>query len=349
MMKSSTLNPSVPTTERAAPTVADAFTNRPNNFDAIRLGAALLVLFSHAFALTGAADAEPVARLLQRAMDGGSLAVATFFVLSGFLIARSATIHRPAAFARARVLRIYPAYLVLLLLQTFALGLAMSTHPWSAYLTDRATWVALLTGLALSPRLGLPGVFEANPLPLEVNGSLWTLRIEALCYVVAALLARSRRSFALTAALSVLLLVTILAVPLPPAPLAILRDALFFAAGMLLWLARDRIILHPAMAALAAAAFLLLAGTPLAVPVAHLALPYLVIWLGLAPRLPPRLTPRADLSYGAYLYAFPVQQCLVALIPGLGPYPLAALALIPVLLLAWLSHKLVEAPALALK
>ena len=58
-----------------------------NNFDLIRFAAASLVLFSHAYALSRL-DHKPIVALTGYE-SGGAIGVATFFVISGYLVAAS--------------------------------------------------------------------------------------------------------------------------------------------------------------------------------------------------------------------------------------------------------------------
>ena len=63
-----------------------------------------------------------------------------------------------------------------------------------------------------------------------------------------------------------------------------------------------------------------------------------------------RLTAPGDVSYGIYVYAFPVQQSVAALWgPGLDPLVMMAIAFPVTYGLAFMSWRLVERPALALK
>lgn len=318
-----------------------------NNFDLVRLGAALLVLFSHSFVLTGRADDEPVAWLFRHFIDGGGLAVAAFFVLSGFLIAGSAERHSMARYARARALRIYPAYLVVIGVQTLGVGVLMTRLGVGPYLADPAVWVALARGAVFSPAMGLPGVFEANPLPLQVNGSLWTLRVEVVCYMVLAAAAWCgvlRRGWVLG---GVVLGYGLLgAASELPRVLPIVECGLYFGVGAAFWCWRDRVVLRGRLVVLGAVALVGVAGTGMAPLVWHAVLPYVVLGAGLTrPVAVAAMRRLGDVSYGTYLFAFPIQQCLVA---WLAPSPgvLAALAVPPTLLCAVLSRRLIEVPAL---
>lgn len=342
-----------------AETVAARFATGRNNFDAVRLAAALTVLASHAYVLTGHPDDEPVARLLGHTIDGGGLAVAAFFVLSGFLIARSAQLHPWRDYVRARVLRIWPAFVVAVLLQTLVIGTAFTSRPAMAYLGDPATWVAVARSLVFSPPLGLPGVFDANPLPRAVNGSLWTLRIEALCYAgllalsLAGLLRPVRVLLPLAGGWALLSAVLAARAGLAPAFLASLTVAsivdcvLHFLMGAAVWVYADRVPLRGSFALALAAAFAITAGTGLAPLTLHLALPYIVFWFGLAR---PVAVPPLDISYGTYLYAFPVQQAVVATAgPAIGASGLV-LAAAPLTVLLGLASRLwIEQPALRLR
>ena len=341
-------------------TLGSAFAAGRNNFDAMRLGAALLVLASHAYVLTGREDEEPFAPVLLHLADGGSLAVGMFFVVSGFLIARSAERRGPWAYARARALRIYPAFAVVVLIQAFVLGPLATRLPLEAYFGDAGFWAGVARSLAFSPPLGLPGVFEGNPVPLAVNGSLWTLRIEALCYAgllgMAWLgLLRPRAVLVPLAVGWVLLGVTIAArAGFLPWWLGSLRvvsvvDCLLnFLMGAAFWVWRDRVPLRGWWVVLGVSGVWLAAQFGGGAVAFHLVLPYAVLWLGLA--APLALRGFADVSYGAYLAAFPIQQGLVAIMGvGIGPVWLMALAAPLTLLYAVASRRFVEAPALRLR
>ena len=344
-------------------TLGSAFATGRNNFDAMRLGAALLVLASHAYVLTGRADEEPFAPVLLHLADGGSLAVGMFFVVSGFLIARSAERRGALAYARARALRIYPAFAVVVLIQAFVLGpLATRLSPGD-YFGDAGFWAGVARSLAFSPPVGLPGVFEGNPVPLAVNGSLWTLRIEALCYAgllgMAWLgLLRPRAVWAPLAVGWVLLGVTIAArAGFLPWWLGSLRvvsvvDCLLnFLMGAAFWAWRDRVPLRGWWVVASITGTALVSGGWAGPVLFHMTLPYAVLWLALSAPIGATLVQRySDVSYGAYLAAFPIEQGLVALLgPGMGPLWLIALASPLTLFYAAASRGLVEAPALRLR
>ena len=113
-------------------TAMSAWDSRKNNFDFMRLAFAVLVIWSHAYPLgLGTEVSEPVFRATHRQWTGGALAVDSFFVMSGFLIAASALRSSTVlSFLKKRVMRIYPAFLLLAVI-TLILFLPLSGGPGS--------------------------------------------------------------------------------------------------------------------------------------------------------------------------------------------------------------------------
>ncbi|OPX54002.1 acyltransferase family protein, partial [Oceanospirillum multiglobuliferum] len=129
-----------------------------NNFDFVRLTAALMVLFAHQFALLGRLSPAFGARL-----DPGALAVYTFFIVSDFLVAQSWTADPHAwRFVARRVLRIWPALIVATVVCALVLGPLVSTLPMADYFRSRQTY-AYFSWLRVIPTYDLPGVFEHLP------------------------------------------------------------------------------------------------------------------------------------------------------------------------------------------
>ncbi len=177
--------------------LATAAQGRDNNFNLIRIVAASFVLVTHSFALsTGHPAAEPLRATLGITL--GVIAVDLFFVASGFLVYGSLVRSQSLVeFAWARTLRIQPALLAMLLLTVFGLGSLYTSEPLTAYLSSPQL-------LRYLPKCGtlfggvayeLPGVFERNPFPKGVNGSLWTLPYEVRMYAGLALLWVAARGF----------------------------------------------------------------------------------------------------------------------------------------------------------
>jgi len=336
---------------------------RDNNFNLIRLIAASAVLVSHCFALSsGSPDYEPLR--LTVGVTIASIAVDVFFIASGFLVTSSLLSRRSvSAFIRARALRLYPALIVAILLTVAVLGTYFTTLPLPQYLISRETlsYLAHNASLLLGVRYDLPGVFEQNPYRNAVNGSLWTLPFEIRMYLILAALwavtgfmkdfrqrAFDCATIALFLASGVAYIVTGLA---PSESDNFLRLFYMFFTGAAYFVCRDRVSLS------GGAAWALLLTMVLAAlhgqfffPIYCIGLAYIFFALAYLPGgFIRRFNLLGDYSYGVYIYAFPVQQAIAALIPGVTASTLLTLSGFATLLLAVLSWHFLEKRALALK
>jgi len=340
-----------------APRLGDVLHGRDNNLNLVRMIAASAVMFSHAYALSlGQMDGEPIFALTDQPV--AAYAVALFFGISGLLIARSWERRPdPAHFVIARFLRLYPA-LAAVLTVTLLAALAVTTLPAAAFLADPRTASYVPSNLALAdPQYTLPGVFNGNPYGPAINGSLWTLFYEVLCYA-GVLAAGIAGLFARRGVFTALLALTVVAhaVPVeallgrpPPLRVVVVAELAFpFALGTLAFLWRDKL---PLSGWLVLTAWLMVAAawtSPLLPSFIVAALIYSALVFGFAktPRLG-RYNRLGDYSYGTYIYAFPMQQLAVWLWPGQSPAANLALAVPPTILCAVLSWHLMEKRALA--
>ena len=309
-----------------------------DNLNAIRLCLAMLVLFSHSFVLLGLPQPQVLG------WDLGSHAVHAFFAVSGYLIVGS-YMRRPniVQFAINRTLRILPALLV-------------------AYVFGRVLFEWY-------------GQYSANPFPFKRNNSLWTIPWEITCYAVCAsagaigLLHRDR--YNVIFAFIWIMAFANLGSELEDYALILPMLLSFLTGGFIAVYEND-------------------INMPLAAGISILVLVGLLVdgWLGMLPRAlyfvpdlsqsdvatiqrwpvvvsiafcvvylgkyaAPRFVMRDDYSYGVYLFAWPIQQVVVAtsLSRGLAlnPYRLSVAAALLTFCIAALSWHLIEKPALGLK
>ena len=340
----------------SVPTIAFALDAGRNGFTGLRLLLALAVVASHAFSVsTGAAGDEPLARLTGYTL--GEHAVNGFFAVSGFLVTMSCDRRGIRDYALARTLRILPGLVAATFLVSLGLGVALTRLPLSEYLRDPALWSFIRGTLTtFKSNAALPGVFETNPYRAPL-GTVWTLKYEVLCYLgvlTASAFGLLRRPWSsllivMGLALALVVLVTLRGSDLPKGTETALRLPLIFAAGACFYLWRARLrISGAALTCLAFAAFIL-ARTPAYPVLVFLAEAYGAVWLALGPMARRPFDPPADLSYGVYLYGWPVQQSLHALWPepsGLALLVPALALTLPVAALSWYG---IERPALALK
>ncbi len=341
---------------------------RLNNFDFLRLVLAVAVIFSHSFPLLwGDNRDEPLMRLTGGQVTAGELAVAGFFVLSGFLITKS-WLRSPGVvdYLRKRVLRIYPGFLASLAFCAFVVGPLAADRP-ADYWRGFPFLTFLVQGLNLQGPV-TPPVFGDVVHPV-MNGSLWSIRYEFLCYVgVAALglLGVLRRPplvlLVFVGVFTVFVLQVQVGLPIRGSRYSWVyglpglwpRLGSSFLAGSVFYVYRDRIVYSRGLFAAAifglavAAALPFLRCLTLAIPVLGA---YAFFYLGFLPAPGLRgFARRGDLSYGMYLYAFPVQQLLIERLgAGLHPLALFPLATAFTAVLAASSWRFVERPFLKLK
>lgn len=326
-----------------------------NRFDHVRLVAAAMVIVSHCWPIF-AGGKEPI-KTLTGHVTLGELAVAVFFVVSGFLVYRSAETSRNwMRFAQARVLRIVPGVLVCTLFCILVVGLGTTRLGTFDYLASLQTWTFLKNAFPIAIAYNLPGVFEENIYPKAVNGSLWTLPVEIRLYVVCALAYYFVPSRYATPVLAIIGLVaaTLILPSLGGARNStywIAHYGYYFFAGSALYVWRHHVPLSGIAAAVLVALTVATLQTPLYPFADALMLPYLVMWIVFPdPRSSGSLLRVPDISYGLYIYGFPVQQTVSHLFARTLPFwTLMALSLAGATVLAVLSWYLVEKPCLKLK
>lgn len=333
--------------------------NAHGAFDGLRLLAASAVLFSHSYALVPTGQTEPLVELTGGRLGLGGIAVLTFFAMSGYLVTQSwSSDPSPVRFMMRRSLRIVPA-LALVIVVSFALVGPLTTQlPLPAYFSSGQAWTYLDKILIYPTQYGLPGVFEHNPYPIVVNGSLWTLRLEFGLYVAVAVLgylgvSRFRWVNVALAAASLMAGAVLLqtnflgGMPFRHQAMFLFLNAVPFFAGAAL--AQGKIDGRFFLGITAA----LVALTVLSIHTSYLAialiasLPFVVILIARYGKCDLRRF--GDYSYGIYLFAFPVQQTVVFFLPDIEPVPLALLAGAATFACAFLSWHFVEKHALALK
>ncbi len=332
--------------------------HRDNNFDFLRVFAALMVVYGHGWVLstnTGPGFwGVPFARI---GLD-------IFFSISGYMVTGS-WLRTPdlRSFLVKRALRILPGLAACVLFTTFVLGARLTRLPLGKYLTSHGTF-NYLANIVLHPTLYLPGVFEGMKLGGAVNGSLWSLFPEALCYLtvpVFAMLAIRPRMWALglggvlAGSLGLWLFYGYEGDPLVVNATDVkymLVQVPFFFIGGLFRLLEDRVPgLYRADVALLGYTLNWMVSSWYGwwnVPVEWATLPYMALCFG---RMSMPVLRRAgrfgDFSYGLYLYAFPVQQVILGAMPH-DDYPILT-CMVLTLPFAVLSWHLVEAPALRWK
>jgi peptidoglycan/LPS O-acetylase OafA/YrhL len=367
---------------------------RDNHFNLLRLTASMMVLAGHSVVLSTGEEASRSAAMNAIASLAG-IGVDCFFAISGYLVMGSLR-RAPSllAFAWRRAARIYPGLLVSVAFCALLLGPLLTDLPVREYFAASQTWNFLLGKGSLIGLLftgggsELPGLFQGNPLPGKVNGSLWTLPWEVLMYAglaalgIAASTCRSRAMLAI-GTWFLLIIAASMAVAFYTLPwlgtdsaaetssgigaaggtvrIALRFSVLFISGAALESLSRIRARWGNGSPGSPREALITLGALGLAIlgytlhsglyPLYLLCLPIAVIGIGETHygRQLYVFNRYGDYSYGIYIFAFPVQQALVALEGPIGAGTLALLTFPTVALMAALSWHLIEKPCLRAK
>ncbi|MBS3180135.1 MULTISPECIES: acyltransferase family protein [unclassified Pseudoclavibacter] len=329
-------------------TFREALSTRDNALNFVRLLLATAVIVAHALPMNGFGD--PLTLL-------GIWAVNGFFAISGYLIAGSRMRLTMRPFMVNRALRIFPAFWVCLVAIAAVFAPVSALLSGSKYeITDAIRYVAVNFGLWIHQK-GIAETITTLPIPDQWNSPFWTLIYEFCAYICAALLlslaiAKKRPLLVVSIAFAAVLVLQLASY----GPLDLLykpylqgvRLAGFFLAGMLVYFAGSR--WRPSWWLIVGSALLL--ALMLVTGLADTAgqLPAAILLLGLGARLPVRLGAKNDISYGMYIWAWPLQQLLVLLgLPALGPYGAIALSIAVTIPVAWASWKYIEEPAMRLR
>jgi peptidoglycan/LPS O-acetylase OafA/YrhL len=345
---------------------------RENNFDFLRIFAAFLVVLSHSFPLSGSSY-EPFAAITGGKWDFGRLGVVIFFVISGYLITKSWIEHpQIERFLWNRVLRLLPGLTVVILLSVFILGPLVSTFSITAYFAHANELIAYLENITLiNISFQLPGVFTTNPYP-GINGSIWTLPVEFTMYIVILLLGviglkKHKWFLATLTGICILLYVYTMPIGHSLAPIAglinsidigkllmpIMQNAkltIMFLIGALYYVYKDKIIYDWRAFLTLTIIWGISSRTAYFDLASIVCVPYMILYLAqLSTKHIKNIAKHGDISYGVYIYAFPVQETIIHYFKGITPIELFIFTTPIVIILGFISWKLVESRALSLK
>lgn len=338
--------------------ISEALRRENNNFDLVRLLAAMMVIFSHAYAINRVEGFVEPLYILTHLTTMAELAVKIFFFISGLVVTNSIIKSNSAIkFTISRAFRILPAYIVVILVTAIIIGPIVSSLTASNYFKNPEPYTYILNNLKLDTYYTLPGVFEhtKNRFGLNsANGSLWTIPYEIMSYSVV-LLAFTITRFRLNNILSIFCILVIIEpfTPLKGVALSFSDNpsiyllAPHFALGSLLALNQSKLKVTIYAPVVLFFAFLLLKNPDIKQLMlgfsSCLALLYIC-----TRKLIVKIKIKNDISYGLYLWAFPIQQIYSAFF-DLSIYQSQIASLATCIVVAFISFKLIEMPFMKLQ
>jgi peptidoglycan/LPS O-acetylase OafA/YrhL len=321
-----------------------------NNFGFLRLLFATLVIVSHSAELIdGNRSREPLTNLFG-VLTFGELAVDGFFLISGYLVVQSfersdSTIN----YLMKRIRRIYPGFLVAYFVCVFVIAPWVGNDLTSMNFGDLASVIRKALFLREPPKIyGFAGL----PHP-PLNGSMWTIHEEFRCYLLVilfGLIGIYRNKWILAVMTTALL--ALMEMKFDPSfsavvgdPHSIVRFLGIFCVGSLFYRLQNSIPYHTAIAAAVTVALAFCLYNSIIAESAFAVLGgYLLFWfaLHLKSTVLQTINGEDDISYGVYLYAWPVQNAIIFFFGIKSPWTLTLLTLPLVYIIGYASWRLFE-------
>lgn len=355
-------------------TLKEVFVGRSNSLGFLRWLFACMVVVDHSFPIGGFNHGVDPTWSWTRGQDSlGGIAVAGFFIISGFLVTRSWFSSKGTIrFMWRRFLRIFPAFWCALIVVALIFAPLAWRHErgglWGVYSvkTDSAFHYVTSNMFLVIHQWDIGGLFANTPyvktgFPVAWNGSMWTLIYEFKCYIFLAILGAAgllrKRAVVLVLALaSYVMMVSWQINPnWAPKVLPILVDPFvarflfLFLLGSVFSLYSDKIVIDDRIGVLALLTVVYTLHEGGWLFLGYPALAYSVVWLAI--RLPMHWFDRpGDFSYGTYIWAFPLQMLLVEYgMQRHGLLVFIAASLLSASVVAFFSWHLIEKPAMSLK
>ena len=333
-------------------------------FDGVRWLAAWAVVFSHSYSIaTDSKVLDPLTSLLGDGNSFGNYAVRVFFILSGFLLMRSLDHEKsdPLRFLANRILRIVPGFCFAIIVTILVLGPFLSGLNLKELLLSDDAWSSIYWSIAgLGDFSSLPAHASRYPsLAGFVNGSLWSIPYEVVCYLFLLslhMLLRNAKTVGIVATIASLIAVLGPRMGWATAdmdegahlfqlPAMMLDTTLpYFCGGVAFHSIHKRWPYSQKILALSALVLLVSGFFRRQVEFFAFCGPALIVWIGRWAWISRPMRKTGDVSYGIYLFGWPVALVAALKIKVASPL-LVFLASVPfVLLFAYLMRRWVEKP-----
>ncbi|MEI4968279.1 acyltransferase [Aeromonas caviae] len=323
-----------------------------NNLDLVRIVAALMVIIGHSYSLSlNQTHHEPL-KLLFPFTHLGQVAVAIFFFISGILVTNSlATSGNIAAFSISRFFRIYPPFVFTILVTALVIGPIAYHGDISQYFSSPRLISYIKLNLQLDIQYFIDGVFVGNNDRGSVNGSIWTIPVEISAYLVvlSVYLFTGFNKRNIVSAICLFIIATPLSnidgfnFIVNKKSAAYLLPSIF-ALGALYAINKEKIIVDWK----APLAFFILYKTSFSPYLSHFAffacLCTATLYLSTF-RITRAINIKHDISYGAYLWGFPIQQ-LLCYFYRLDTVGLIFYSVLSSILAGYISYFLIERPSM---
>lgn len=324
------------------------------NINILRFVCAILVIISHSYSIV-LNQYDFISRWFNNQVSLGGIAVAIFFFLSGLYVTKSLMKSKSSVdFIRKRIVRIFPQLFIVVLFCIFIIGPIFSTYSILDYFKSIDTYKYVLN-IFFIPKKNLPGVFESGYFK-AVNGPLWTLPVEFMCYIAILIIyilvrklstkENEEKMFKIlfwmanitSFTIFILLLYIIKSIFLITA----FRPICFFFVGCMYFLYKDKIILNPFISIIMLIALPFLRTNNLFNVFSLIFIPYIIVSLMLGTRQIGFNNKIFNISYEMYLLGWPVQQMVNSVFKNNTPF-LNTIISVPIdIILSYILYAIVE-------
>lgn len=335
---------------------------RINNFDFLRLLFATMVIITHSYPLSGLYECDFLCQISHEQLSCSAIGLKGFFIISGYLIFQSLMRSQSILdYFWKRFLRLFPALFVVLLLTVLLLPFVYEGNV--PYFQNKAVVSYIPNNLSLYfNQFVIEGVFEKNPYKSTINGSIWTICYEFTMYfLLATLIFFKQKKIVLRVILTLNFLLFLVCNVFYFDQLKdyyyilsgqfFLDFGIFFSAGSLLAVFNiEKMNQKPQILVLFLILFITSVYFDYFAISKYFTLPFIIILFGLIPipyisNISEKI---GDLSYGIYIYAFPIQQTLMYFFK-LNHLELMFFSIFIAYIFGFLSWHLIEKKALLYK
>jgi peptidoglycan/LPS O-acetylase OafA/YrhL len=332
-----------------------------NNYDFLRVFAALAITFFQSFALLNRLPEEPLIKVSNGRINFSFIGLNIFFCISGYLIAKSASTSPTLKnYLWKRLLRIQPLLIVTCICTVFLLGPLFTDLSASHYFLNVHTWTYFRNILPFfGLQFSLPGVFVKNIAENGVNGSLWTLIVEERLYLLMCFLFLFKKQYSSYVSFYILFLNLIYLFNrfyysgdlIPYFNTSAFYYSLVFLNSAALFILKIKfsknLFLFACLSSVGVLAAIMLPAFDF---IYLFSFPFFVNSIARIKGITNYAGKYGDFTYGIYIFSFPIQQMFIAKEIALkNPYLLFLLTILIVIPMAILSWNLVEKRFLRLK
>lgn len=322
-----------------------------NCFNFIKVIAAFLVIISHSFPISlGKGNVDFINNLTNGQIDLGNFSVCIFFIIGGYFITKSLENSKSIKeYLIKRVKKIFPALILAMFITTFIIAPFFYDGSYIAYFINKTPYIYFFKNSLLITTHTISGVFAGNIYNESINGALWTLSVEFLCYIAIifafTLKFLDRKNIKYSIALVIILtfMQTIIGKYIPIMS-AILPLGLLFFEGAIYYIKRDEIKFDFKIFLLFIILIVISLFFDLYIYTKILLLPYIIYYIGFKLhkylKFPKWLE---NISYEIYLYGFFIQQTVCYIFNGhMNPYINMILSIPVTIIIAYIANKILE-------